>query len=65
MPGRPREPISGYRKWLNKNRESIRKINPGLEASRFGQLYDKLWRDLPDSEKSVSICYFVWIKTPL
>ena len=53
---RPRRRMSGYFIWLNENRESIRKIHPELSLNEFHKLVGELWRELSESEKSVSIC---------
>lgn len=72
MGDRPKRPLSAYMLWLNDNRESIKKENPGIKVTEVAKRGGELWRALKD--KSVSIFLFsiyfsvvarnFWLKDP-
>lgn len=49
---RPKRPLSAYMLWLNENRESIKKENPGSKVTDIAKRGGELWRGLKD--KTVS-----------
>lgn len=53
MADRPKRPLSAYMIWLNDQRESIKKENPGIKVTEIAKKGGELWRNLKD--KSVSI----------
>lgn len=52
MVDRPKRPLSAYMIWLNDQRESIKKENPGIKVTEIAKKGGELWRNLKD--KSVS-----------
>jgi len=55
---RPKRPLSAYMLWLNENRESIKKENPGSKVTDIAKRGGELWRGLKD--KTVSDTHFNW-----
>ncbi|EDW00865.1 high mobility group protein Z [Drosophila grimshawi] len=45
---RPKRPLSAYMLWLNENRESIKKENPGSKVTDIAKRGGELWRGLKD-----------------
>ncbi|KAL7738245.1 hypothetical protein ACLKA6_006576 [Drosophila palustris] len=45
---RPKRPLSAYMIWLNENRESIKKENPGSKVTDIAKRGGELWRGLKD-----------------
>lgn len=64
MAEKPKRPLSAYMLWLNDNRESIKRENPGIKVTEVAKRGGELWRALKD--KSVStfnfICYIFKIQ---
>lgn len=54
MAEKPKRPLSAYMLWLNDNRESIKRENPGIKVTEVAKRGGELWRALKD--KSVSTC---------
>lgn len=52
MAEKPKRPLSAYMLWLNDNRESIKRENPGIKVTEVAKRGGELWRGLKD--KSVS-----------
>lgn len=55
MAEKPKRPLSAYMLWLNDNRESIKRENPGIKVTEVAKRGGELWRALKD--KSVSTCF--------
>lgn len=49
----PKQPLTGYVRFLNDRREKIRAENPGLTFSEITKLMGAEWTKLPPSEKQV------------
>src|SRR6218665_454 len=49
----PKQPLTGYVRFLNDRREKIRAENPGLTFSEITKLMGAEWTKLPASEKQV------------
>lgn len=56
MAEKPKRPLSAYMLWLNDNRESIKRENPGIKVTEVAKRGGELWRALKD--KSVSWIIF-------
>lgn len=54
----PRQPLTGYVRFLNERREAVRSENPGLSFSEITKLLGSEWTKLPQHEKQVS-CTFL------
>ncbi|XP_055383414.1 high mobility group protein Z-like [Condylostylus longicornis] len=48
MGERPKRPLSAYMLWLNENRESIKKENPGIKVTEIAKRGGELWRGMKD-----------------
>jgi len=51
MAERPKRPLSAYMLWLNDNRESIKRENPGIKVTEVAKRGGELWRGLKDKSK--------------
>jgi len=51
MAERPKRPLSAYMLWLNDNRESIKRENPGIKVTEVAKRGGELWRALKDKSK--------------
>ena len=49
----PRQPLTGYVRFLNERREKVRAENPGLFFSEITKLLGAEWSKLPQAEKQV------------
>lgn len=49
---KPKRPLSAYMIWLNSERESIKKENPGIKVTEIAKKGGELWRAMKD--KTVS-----------
>lgn len=47
----PRQPLTGYVRFLNERREAVRSENPGLSFSEITKLLGSEWTKLPQHEK--------------
>ena len=50
----PRQPLTGYVRFLNERREAVRAQHPGLSFSEITKLLGAEWTKLPQLEKQVS-----------
>lgn len=60
---KPKRPLSAYMIWLNSERESIKKENPGIKVTEIAKRGGELWRAMKD--KSVSTKFPVYPFLPL
>lgn len=49
----PRQPLTGYVRFLNERREKVRAENPNLTFSEITKLLGAEWSKLPAQEKQV------------
>lgn len=54
MAEKPKRPLSAYMLWLNDNRESIKRENPGIKVTEVAKRGGELWRGLKDKSVSTS-----------
>lgn len=59
MGDRPKRPLSSYMLWLNENRESIKKANPGCKVTEIAKRGGELWREIKDKTVSRRIFYLL------
>lgn len=45
---KPKRPLSAYMLWLNSERESIKKENPGIKVTEIAKRGGELWRAMKD-----------------
>lgn len=57
----PKQPLTGYVRFLNDRREKIRADNPTLTFSEITKLLGAEWTKLPADEKQVQTFYIVLI----
>ena len=55
----PKQPLTGYVRFLNERREKVRADNPGLTFSEITKLLGSEWSKLPQHEKQVCISYYM------
>lgn len=55
---KPKRPLSAYMLWLNSERESIKKENPGIKVTEIAKRGGELWRAMKD--KTVSILFIAF-----
>lgn len=60
MAERPKRPLSAYMLWLNDNRESIKRENPGIKVTEVAKRGGELWRGLKD--KTVSNHFILFFR---
>ena len=49
----PKQPLTGYVRFLNDRREKVRQDNPGLSFSEITKLLGSEWSTLPQQDKQV------------
>ena len=54
----PRQPLTGYVRFLNERREKVRAENPNLSFSEITKLLGAEWSKLPPQDKQVSVTVF-------
>lgn len=52
---KPKRPLSAYMLWLNEQRESIKKENPGIKVTEIAKKGGELWRAMKDKSVSISV----------
>lgn len=65
MAERPKRPLSAYMLWLNDNRESIKRENPGIKVTEVAKRGGELWRALKDKSVSVPIHLLIFVSRNL
>lgn len=48
---KPKRPLSAYMLWLNEQRESIKKENPGIKVTEIAKRGGELWRAMKDKSE--------------
>ena len=51
----PKQPLTGYVRFLNERRERVRAEHPGLSFSHITKLLGAEWSRLPHDEKQVRL----------
>lgn len=55
-PNAPKRPQSAYFLWFNANREELKKDNPDISITDLSKKAGEVWKQLEDTDKTVSVC---------
>lgn len=61
---KPKRPLSAYMIWLNSERESIKKENPGIKVTEIAKKGGELWRAMKDKSVSTPQTNFLHFPSP-